>query len=310
MKTRYKIIIIGISIPVTILGIMIFGIVPLMYITNGYSGFMMSIISDESFEKDFEKIPEVKFFIEKYPNYTTNHSSDFLGWKIINYDGNDGQNVVHLSVKKSVLHQGVKISLGCEVGRPSSYALNILDDKVMDYLKNDTCVEKTLKIQVCRGGCTYVTILEGAVIEGNESLDPEVITVVLGKNNTVTWINRDDTAHIFTSDFENNSWSTGLLNPGESSSVTFNKTGIYEYHGTPGPWITGSVVVLPSDYDIEKLPFSDDYDFKRIYIHNRCMEHSFCFGVFENNTQVMAQCNFPVHGCGPSSFDNYVEVEK
>lgn len=154
MKTRYKIIIIGISIPIAILGIMIFGIVPLMYITNGYSGFMMSIISDEEFEKDFAKIPEVKFFIEKYPNYTTNHSSDFLGWKIINYDGDVGQNDVHLSVKKSVLHQGVKVSAGCEVGVSSGYALNILDDKVMDYLKNDTCEKKPLKIHVCRGGCT------------------------------------------------------------------------------------------------------------------------------------------------------------
>ena len=113
MKTRCKIIIVGISIPIAILGVMVFGVIPLMYVTNGYSGFIMSIVSDEEFEKEFAKIPEVKFFIEKYPNYTTGHLSDFLGWKIINYDAKVGENFIHLSVKKSVIHQGVKVSAGC-----------------------------------------------------------------------------------------------------------------------------------------------------------------------------------------------------
>lgn len=143
MKTRYKIIIIVTVIAVAIPGIMIFGAVPLMITTNAYSGFIMSSTSDETFEEDFKKISEVELFIEKYPNLTTNHSADFLGWKIINYDANVGQNVVHLSVKKSVLHQGVKISAGCSVGGPYNYALNILDDDVMDYLKNNTCLKKS-----------------------------------------------------------------------------------------------------------------------------------------------------------------------
>ena len=308
MKTRYKIIIVGISIPVAILGIMIFGIIPLMYITNGYSGFIMSIISDEEFEEEFTKIPEVKFFIEKYPNYTTSHLADFLGWKIINYDADVGQNVIHLSVKKSVLHQGVKVSAGCSVG-PYNYALNILDNDVMDYLKNDMCLEKPLKIQVCRGGCEDVTILQGAVVEGNESLDPKIITVVLGKNNTVTWVNRDDVLHAFSSNSANNSWWTGIMKPGESSSVTFNNTGIFSYHGTPNPWITGAVIVLSVDYDERNLPSSDDYDFQKMHMHNACTEHSFCSGVFENGTQIMIQCDFPIHGCDPVSFDNYVETK-
>ena len=254
MKTRYKIIIIGISIPVAILGIMIFGIVPLMYMTNGYSGFIMSVISDEEFEEDFAKISEVKLFIERYPNYTTSHLADFLGWKIINYDADVGQNVIHLSVKKSVLHHGVKVSAGCSIGESHSYALNILDDDVLDYLKNDTCLEKPLKIQVCRGGCEDVTILQGASLEGNKSLDSEVITVVLEKNNTVTWVNCDDVAHALSGDYENDSWWTEIMQPGESSSVTFNSTGLFSYHGTPHPWISGAVIVVPTDYDESRLP--------------------------------------------------------
>ena len=309
MKTRYKIMSI-VVVAVLISAIVIFGVVPMMITTNSSSGFIMSLIPDSVFEEDFAKISEVKFFIEKYPNYTTSHLADFLGWKIINYDADVGQNVIHLSVKKSVLHQGVKVSAGCSVGESHSYALNILDDDVLDYLKNDTCREKPLKVQVCRGGCEDVTILQGAVLEGNESLDPEVIVVALEKNNTVTWVNRDDVAHALSSDYENNSWWTGIMKPGKASSVTFNNTGFFSYRGTPHPWISGAVIVLSADYDKSKLSSSDDYDFQRMHMHNACTEeNSFCFGVFENGTQIMIQCDFPIHGCGPVSFDNYVEVE-
>ena len=38
--------------------------------------------------------------------------------------------------------------------------------------------------------------------------------------------------------------SLGVLKPGESFSVMFNSTGTYDYHGVPGPWITGKVIVL------------------------------------------------------------------
>ena len=245
METRYKIILILVIIVVSVPGIIIFGPIPLMIASNAYSGIIISSTPDSVFEEDFLNIPEVEFFVEKYPHYTTNHSGDFLGWKIINYDADVGQNVIHLSVKKSVLHQGVKVSAGCSVG-PYNYALNILDDDVMDYLKNDICVKKPLKIQVCRGGCEDVTILQGAVIEGNKSLDPEVITVVLGKNNTVTWVNRDDVAHGIISDIGGeNFWGTsGVLRPGELYSNTFEKPGVFEYHGQPHPWITGKVIVL------------------------------------------------------------------
>ena len=93
---------------------------------------------------------------------------------------------------------------------------------------------------------SIVIIPKGAVIVENEHLIPKVITVVLGKNNTVTWINQDDTAHGIASD--DASWgSPGSLKPGESFSVTFNSTGIYEYHGQPGPWITGKVIVINAD---------------------------------------------------------------
>lgn len=54
----------------------------------------------------------------------------------------------------------------------------------------------------------------------------------------------DDIVHTFGSDDKNNPWITGTMMPGESTSVIFNNTGIFSYHGMPGPWATGKVIVL------------------------------------------------------------------
>lgn len=142
MKTRYKIILItGLSIAVIIGGIII-GPVIFMIGVNAYSGFIISTTPDSVFEEEFSKIPEVKFFIEKFPNYSTSHSGDFLGWKIIYYKSNgEDDKSINLEVKKSVLHQGVRISAGCNEGG-YSYGYNIPQEKVIDYLQNDECLGK------------------------------------------------------------------------------------------------------------------------------------------------------------------------
>ncbi|WP_428325417.1 hypothetical protein [Nitrosopumilus sp.] len=142
MKIRYKIpIIVGISILIGFVAIVMAPIF-LMIGSNALAGFIMSNTSDEIFEEDFAKIPEVKFFIEKYPNHSTSHSGDFLGWKVIFYDSRThDQNAISLHVKKSVLHQGVKISAGCNTS-DSSIAFDIPQEQVMDYLKNDRCSKR------------------------------------------------------------------------------------------------------------------------------------------------------------------------
>ncbi|QLH06144.1 hypothetical protein C5F50_02920 [Nitrosopumilus ureiphilus] len=91
---------------------------------------------------------------------------------------------------------------------------------------------------------SLVTIPQNASVEGDQRLNPQEITVVMGINNTVTWINEDDVVHTFGSDDKNNPWWTDTMMPGQSSSVTFNNTGIFSYHGMPGPWATGTVKVL------------------------------------------------------------------
>src|SRR6266446_6427289 len=61
----------------------------------------------------------------------------------------------------------------------------------------------------------------------------------------ITFTNAGDTPHTATA-FDNGkigSWDTGVLNSGESKTVTFDKPGNYYYICTPHPWMYGQVIV-------------------------------------------------------------------
>ena len=91
-----------------------------------------------------------------------------------------------------------------------------------------------------------VDILPGSANpEQEENLSPETIKVVIGVNNTIRWNNLDHTPHTLTPDHRYDGFSLGteLMRPGESYETTFEKQGVFRYHGEPGPWITGSIVV-------------------------------------------------------------------
>jgi hypothetical protein len=70
------------------------------------------------------------------------------------------------------------------------------------------------------------------------------MTVVLGENNTVTWLNTDGPSHFI--NFED--WAIGPIHQGERQSITFNHTGVYPYFSVDSPSILGSVTVK-SDLD-------------------------------------------------------------
>ena len=107
MKTRNKIILIAGLSPAVIIGGIILGPVVYMIAVIQYSGFIISSTPDKVFEEEFAKIPEVKIFIEKHPNYVTSHLQDIIGWKIIFYESKDQYDKsIKLHVKKSVLHKG------------------------------------------------------------------------------------------------------------------------------------------------------------------------------------------------------------
>ena len=141
MKTRHKIILI-ISLSVGLIaGGIVLGPVVFMIAANMYTGHVISTTPEHVFEKEFENIPEVKFFIEKFPNYSTSHMQDIIGWKIIHYESKQDDKSINLEVKKSVLHNGVRMSAGCNEGG-GGYALDISQEQVMDYLKNSNCISR------------------------------------------------------------------------------------------------------------------------------------------------------------------------
>lgn len=70
---------------------------------------------------------------------------------------------------------------------------------------------------------------------------PPTITVVIGKNNTVTWINDDNVPHTVTAD--DGSFNSGNLNQGDSWTHVFTTPGTYPYHCDYHPWMHGTVIV-------------------------------------------------------------------
>lgn len=61
----------------------------------------------------------------------------------------------------------------------------------------------------------------------------------------VRWVNRDPVAHTATSD--DGAWDSGLIGPGETWEREFSDPGRHEYHCTPHPFMTGTVVVAEPD---------------------------------------------------------------
>lgn len=70
---------------------------------------------------------------------------------------------------------------------------------------------------------------------------PPTITVVIGVNNTVTWVNNDIAPHTVTAD--DGSFNSGNLNAGESWTHVFTTRGTYSYHCNYHPWMHGTIIV-------------------------------------------------------------------
>ena len=75
--------------------------------------------------------------------------------------------------------------------------------------------------------------------QNKNSVYPKEMTVVLGENNTVTWLNTDGHSHFI--NFED--WAIGPIHQGERQTVTFNHTGVYKYFSADSPSISGTVIV-------------------------------------------------------------------
>jgi plastocyanin len=70
---------------------------------------------------------------------------------------------------------------------------------------------------------------------------PQVVTVVIGVNNTVVWVNQDSLVHnaiAFSGMFD-----SGDISPGASYSFTFAQAGVYSYYCSYHPSMAGTIIV-------------------------------------------------------------------
>jgi nitrite reductase (NO-forming) len=70
---------------------------------------------------------------------------------------------------------------------------------------------------------------------------PDTITVVIGVNNTVVWVNNDNMPHTVTA--TNKLFDSGNMNPGDDFTYTFTTPGTYTYGCSYHPWMKGTVIV-------------------------------------------------------------------
>jgi nitrite reductase (NO-forming) len=91
---------------------------------------------------------------------------------------------------------------------------------------------------------SVVDIPSGAgmqMVPGNDFYSPPTLTVVIGVNNTVTWVNNDNVPHTVTAN--DGSYNSGNLNPGQSWSHTFTAPGTYTYYCSYHSWMKGTIIV-------------------------------------------------------------------
>jgi plastocyanin len=91
-----------------------------------------------------------------------------------------------------------------------------------------------------------VSIYIGAGNPSNKpGYSPDSITLVIGINNTVRWINDDSAAHTVTSTNAPDCvvFGSGSMNHRETYTITFNTPGTYHYRCDYHGWMTGTIVV-------------------------------------------------------------------
>ena len=81
---------------------------------------------------------------------------------------------------------------------------------------------------------------EGAIRVVDYSFQPTTLTVT--PDTVVTWTNDDSSPHTATGD----DFDTGMLNRGDSNSVTFKTPGSYDYICTYHPSMKGQIIVNPA----------------------------------------------------------------
>jgi plastocyanin len=95
---------------------------------------------------------------------------------------------------------------------------------------------------------TSISIPNGTGNSNALNFSPQSISVVVGKGNTITFTNNDNTLHTVTftsapSGVSLSSIGDSNLMAGQSYTVTLTVPGTYQYHCTIHSWMSGTIVV-------------------------------------------------------------------
>jgi len=90
---------------------------------------------------------------------------------------------------------------------------------------------------------TTVDILQGSGANASlpQTYSPDPVTVVIGVNNTITWVNNDSAPHTVTAN--DGSFDSGNMAPTATFTFTFTTPGTYHYHCIYHPWMVATVIV-------------------------------------------------------------------
>ncbi len=90
---------------------------------------------------------------------------------------------------------------------------------------------------------TQVSIVPGASYLTTTAYSPDVVTVVIGVNNTVRWTNNDNVIHTATGT-NSSKYNTGGIDPGTYGDYTFTAQGTFPYYCVFHPTtMVGKVIV-------------------------------------------------------------------
>jgi nitrite reductase (NO-forming) len=109
-------------------------------------------------------------------------------------------------------------------------------------VENGTSTTTTTTTSTASVPGTQVTISPGSA-DNTTSIyySPPTVTVVIGVNNTVTWVNDDNSPHTVTA--VDGSFNSGNLNSGQTYTYTFVNPGTYAYYCSYHSWMRGTVIV-------------------------------------------------------------------
>lgn len=91
------------------------------------------------------------------------------------------------------------------------------------------------------GKYVNVTMPSGAASPPGPGYGPATVTVVIGVNNTIVWVNNDPALHTVTA--LDNSFNSQNMNQGDVFMFQFKVPGTYSYHCIYHSWMQGTVIV-------------------------------------------------------------------